>query len=163
MVIEDADLIGRQREQLGSACDEAMLNRLLNEMDGLRREAEVTVIMTTNRPETLELALVQRPGRIDHAIEVPLPDDDCRARLFALYGREPSINAEQLQDLVERTDGVSAAFIKELGRRLAQESIRAGHPGLIDDGNLSSVLQEILGERDGLNLRLLGGSDKQSG
>jgi hypothetical protein len=51
LVIEDADLIARQRDEMSSACDEVMLNRLLNEMDGLRADAEVFVIMTTNRPD----------------------------------------------------------------------------------------------------------------
>jgi cell division protease FtsH len=61
------------------------------------------------------------------------------------------------EQLVERTEGVSAAFIKEVARRLAQQSISAGHSGQVDAGDLESVLEEMLSERDGLNLRLLGG------
>ena len=45
------------------------LNKLLNEMDGLREDAEILFILTTNRPEQLEPALASRPGRIDQAIE----------------------------------------------------------------------------------------------
>ena len=157
IVIEDADLIARQRDELNSTCDEVMLNRLLNEMDGLRLEAEIFVIMTTNRPHTLEAALVQRPGRVDHAIEVPVPDADCRARLFRLYGSALSVDDATLAGLVERTEGVSAAFIKEVARRLAQHSIGANRPGRIDAGALDAVLDEMLSERDGLSLRLLGG------
>ena len=123
IVIEDADLIARHREEMSSACDEVMLNRLLNEMDGLRRDAEVLVVMTTNRPQSLEAALLQRPGRIDHAIEIPVPDAECRAKLFRLYGESLSFDAAQLDSLVERTAGVTASFIKELARRLAQHSI----------------------------------------
>jgi hypothetical protein len=158
LVIEDADLIARQREDMGSACDEVMLNRLLNEMDGLKADADIFVIMTTNRPQTLEAALIQRPGRIDHAIEVPVPDADCRARLVRLYGGQLSIEARAFADLVARTEGVSAAFIKEIARRLAQQSLIAGHPGRIDADDLDTVLDEMLSERDGLNLRLLGGA-----
>lgn len=157
IVIEDADLIARQREDMHSACDEVMLNRLLNEMDGLRFDADIFVIMTTNRPQTLETALIQRPGRIDHAIEVPVPDAACRERLLRLYGGALDIEQKAFETLVERTEGVSAAFIKEVARRLAQQSISAGHPGQVDAGDLEAVLQEMLAERDGLNLRLLGG------
>lgn len=157
LVIEDADLIARQRDQMSSACDEVMLNRLLNEMDGLKSDVDLFVIMTTNRPQALETALIQRPGRIDHAIEVPVPDSDCRERLLRLYGRGLDIDPEAAADLVARTDGVSAAFIKEIARRLAQQSIRSGHPGRVDAADLDAVLDEMLSEREGLNLRLLGG------
>lgn len=157
IVIEDADLIARQRDDMNSACDEVMLNRLLNEMDGLRADADIFVIMTTNRPQTLEVALVQRPGRIDHAIEVPVPDAVCRERLLRLYGGTLVIEPKAFEKLVERTEGVSAAFIKEIARRLAQQSISAGHSGKVDADDLEAVLEEMLSERDGLNLRLLGG------
>jgi ATP-dependent 26S proteasome regulatory subunit len=74
VVIEDVDLIARDRNQMGP-CEESLLNRLLNEMDGLKEDADILFILTTNRPEQLETALASRPGRIDQAIEVPLPDD----------------------------------------------------------------------------------------
>ena len=64
VVIEDADLIARDREQMGS-CDEVLLNKLLNEMDGLKQDADILFVLTTNRPEQLESALAGRPGRID--------------------------------------------------------------------------------------------------
>ncbi|MEH6418636.1 AAA family ATPase [Pseudomonas sp. CGJS7] len=158
IVIEDADLIARQRDDMNSGCEEVMLNRLLNEMDGLRPDTDVFVIMTTNRPQTLEAALVQRPGRIDHAIEVPVPDADGRARLLQLYCGALSIDPQAQAALIERTDGVSAAFIKEISRRLAQQSISAGHAGRIGPDDLKTVLDEMLSEHDGLNLRLLGGA-----
>ncbi|NZA27153.1 ATP-dependent Clp protease adaptor ClpS [Luteimonas sp. SJ-92] len=158
LVIEDADLIARQRGSMDSVCEEALLNRLLNEMDGLRRDADIFVIMTTNRPETLETALVQRPGRIDHAIEVPVPDAACRRLLLQLYGDALEIAPDLQATLVDRTEGVSAAFIKEIARRLAQQSIRAGHPGRIEPGDMEAVLGEMLSERDGLSLRLMGGA-----
>ena len=157
IVIEDADLIARQRENMNSACDEVMLNRLLNEMDGLGSDADIFVIMTTNRPQALETALIQRPGRIDHAIEVPVPDAVGREHLLRLYGDGLTIGSKAFETLVSRTEGVSAAFIKEVARRLAQHSIGGGRTGQVDAGDLEAVLEEMLSERDGLNLRLLGG------
>jgi hypothetical protein len=69
IVIEDVDLIARARENMYGPCDESLLNKLLNEMDGLREDAAVLFLLTTNRPENLEAALASRPGRIDQAIE----------------------------------------------------------------------------------------------
>src|ERR1039458_8240254 len=66
VVIEDVDLIARDRNQMGP-CEEPLLNGLLNEMDGLKEDADILFILTTNRPEQLESALASRPGRIDQA------------------------------------------------------------------------------------------------
>ena len=76
----------------------------MNEMDGLGPQAEVIFLLTTNRPEVLEPALSARPGRIDQAIEFPLPDDGCRRRLFELYGRGLDLSGLDL-DAVGRPDG----------------------------------------------------------
>src|SRR5579862_3857251 len=86
MVIEDVDLIGRERTHMRGG-DEMLLNQLLNEMDGLREDAEVLFILTTNRPDQIEPALASRPGRIDQAIEFPLPDEEGRGKLARLYAR----------------------------------------------------------------------------
>jgi ATP-dependent Clp protease adapter protein ClpS len=83
VVIEDVDLIARDREMMGP-CEETLLNRLLNEMDGLKEDADILFVLTTNRPEQLEGALANRPGRIDQAIEIPLPDDISRRKLVQL-------------------------------------------------------------------------------
>jgi ATP-dependent Clp protease adapter protein ClpS len=86
VVIEDVDLIARDRGDMGP-CEEPLLNKLLNEMDGLKEDADILLVLTTNRPEELESALAGRPGRIDQAIEVPLPDAVGRAKLIRLYGK----------------------------------------------------------------------------
>jgi len=61
LVIEDADLTARMREQMDDAREEVLLNKLLNEMDGLREDADILFVLTTNRPEQLETALASRP------------------------------------------------------------------------------------------------------
>ena len=85
MVIEDVDLIRRERTHMHGMVARCCCNQLLNEMDGLREDAEVLFILTTNRPEEIEPALISRPGRIDQAIEFPLPDEEGRAKLTRLY------------------------------------------------------------------------------
>ena len=54
VVMEDVELIARDRSAMSSACEETLLNRLLNEMDGLKENADALFILTTNRPEALE-------------------------------------------------------------------------------------------------------------
>ncbi|MCT7103983.1 ATP-binding protein, partial [Salmonella enterica subsp. enterica serovar Poona] len=57
VVLEDVDLVGRSRDSMNSPNTEVLLNRLLNEMDGLRADADILFILTTNRPEDIEEAL----------------------------------------------------------------------------------------------------------
>jgi ATP-dependent 26S proteasome regulatory subunit len=156
VVIEDADLIARERTETGSACEEVMLNRLLNELDGLREKADVFFILTTNRPETLEPALASRPGRIDQAIEFPLPDEPLRQRLVSLYARTLPVSAALAADLARRTDGASPAFIKELLRRVAQHHIESGQQGEVSRATADEALHEMLFSGGVLNMALLG-------
>ena len=129
MVLEDVDLIPRERTHMHVPGEETLLNKLLNEMDGLQEGAEVLLILTTNRPEQIEPALVSRPGRIDQAIEFPLPDEECRTKLTKLYARRLEISDRVLDTVVSRTKGVSGAFIKELMRRCAQFQIESSGSG----------------------------------
>src|SRR4029077_15464908 len=97
----------------------AILFELLNQMDGLAEDADVIFLLTTNRPDLLEPALAARPGRVDQAIEVPLPDEGCRRRLFELYADGLRLDGVDLDQLVGGPRGVSPAFIRELLRKAA--------------------------------------------
>jgi hypothetical protein len=156
VVIEDVDLIARAREQMYGTCDESLLNKLLNEMDGLREDAAVLFILTTNRPESLETALASRPGRVDQAIEFPLPDDHCRQQLIRLYACGLTLSDNITQDLVKKTRGASAAFIKELMRRAAQFYLQEGNSGPLDLQHVDAALEEMLFTGGSLNAKLLG-------
>ncbi len=155
IVIEDADLIARNREQMSSNCEEALLNRLLNEMDGLKEDADILFVLTTNRPETLEAALSARPGRIDQAIEFPHPDAEGREKLVRLYAGVGDISDELACEIVKRTERVSAAFIKELMRRTRQFQLErdAPKPSVRD---VNDALEELLVSGGSLNRKLLG-------
>lgn len=162
VVIEDVDLIGRDRNEMRGPNEESLLNRLLNEMDGLHRDAEILFVLTTNRPEAIEAALSSRPGRVDQAIEVPLPDAECRSRLLRLYAAQMNIPEDVASQAVAQTEGVSSAFIKELVRRLAQESIARGAAGEVGMSDLESVLHDLLNRGGtGLNHALLGAGARQ--
>ena len=156
LVIEDVDLIAQERTAMETPWQQVQLNKLLNEMDGLREDAEIFFILTTNRPDTIETALAGRPGRIDQAIEFPLPDADCRARLVALYGSGLSVSDEIVERIVERSDGVSAAFIKELMRRAAQASLAAKRKGAISAEEIDLAMEDLLFTGGRLNRNILG-------
>jgi hypothetical protein len=159
VVLEDVDLIARARTSMRSPCEESLLNRLLNEMDGLREDAKVLFILTTNRPDQLEEALTSRPGRIDQAIEFPLPDEDGRRKLIHLYGGGLELRDELFSLLVQKTAGGSGAFIKELMRRSAQFLVETGEQNLTGQ-HVESALDEMLFSGGTLNARLLGFSQK---
>jgi hypothetical protein len=161
VVIEDVDLIARSRDRMRSACDETMLNSLLNEMDGLKENSDILFILTTNRPQDLEAALANRPGRIDQAIEVPVPDAPSRDRLVRLYARGLKLADALVAEAVTRTDGVSAAFIKELMRRTAQAAIARDGARKVTEPNaadLAEALDDMLFSGGALNVKLLGGA-----
>jgi ATP-dependent 26S proteasome regulatory subunit len=156
MVIEDVDLIARMREEMRGACEESLLNKLLNEMDGLREDARLLFVLTTNRPDQLEAALASRPGRIDQAIEFPLPDADGRRRLVLLYARGLQVTPEVADLIVHKTERSSAAFIKELMRRAAQYHLERGRAEPLAIEDLDQALDEMLFAGGSLNLKLLG-------
>jgi hypothetical protein len=158
VVIEDVDLIARARENMGGPCEEALLNKLLNEMDGLTESADILFVLTTNRPEQLEGALAGRPGRIDQAIEVPLPDEIGREKLVRLYGKGLQLGQAVVDEAVRRTEGVSAAFIKEMMRRTAQASIERGGGQSITISDLRDAVDDMLFTGGKLNIKLLGGA-----
>jgi len=83
VIMEDVDLIASRRDTGRHPQYEMTLHQLLNEMDGMRSDAPVIFLLTTNRPDIIEPAIASRPGRIDQAIEYPLPDADCRRRLMS--------------------------------------------------------------------------------
>src|SRR5437763_182051 len=157
VILEDVDLIAEERTQQDSGCN-VLLFELLNQMDGLADDADVLFLLTTNRPDILEPALAARPGRIDQAIEIPLPDRACRRRLFDLYGQGLTLRLERLSELTEQTEGVSAAFIRELMRKAALFAAEEGEEIIVEDHHIDEALKELVFEGGELTKRLLGAS-----
>lgn len=151
VVLEDCDLVAEDRDMVDSP--DSMLFELLEALDGLDGDADVTFLMTTNRPDLLERALSQRPGRIDLAVEIPLPDRDARRALFALYAGDLAISREALDLAADRAEGVTASFAKELVRRaVLAAAIARREPG---DTDLLEALDELLSDQDALTRSLL--------
>lgn len=155
VILEDVDLVAEERSRQPKGCN-TVLFELLNEMDGVGDDADILFLLTTNRPDLLEPALAARPGRIDQAVEVPLPDDDCRRRLLALYGQGLDLRVD-VDGLVARTRGTSAAFIRELLRRAALVAVDRDSD-VVEQGDMDSALDEIIHLGGPLTKALLGAS-----
>jgi hypothetical protein len=170
IVVEDVDLIAEQR--MPHRGGHPLLFELLNEMDGLGEDVDVTFLLTTNRADMLEEALAQRPGRVDHAAELPLPDAEARSRLIRLYQGSLDLDPAGLTLVIERTDGVTASFIKELLRKAALFAAEAGAgaeghgrdgPLRVADAHMSAALDQLLDTRNQLTRVLLGGQAERAG
>jgi hypothetical protein len=163
IILEDVDLVAEDRSHGQPSC-QPVLFELLNQMDGLAEDADVLFVLTTNRPDILEPALAARPGRIDQAIEVPLPDGDCRRRLFELYGKGLDVEAA-VEPFVHRTRGASAAFIRELMRRaalFAADDASASSRLRVRDAHLDAALKELV-LHGGVTRQLLGFQSDEGG
>jgi ATP-dependent 26S proteasome regulatory subunit len=131
----------------------------MDEMDGLGTDADVVFLLTTNRPQALEAALASRPGRVDQAIFFPLPDLECRQRLFQQFGQGLEVGSIDMGPLLARTAGSSPAFLKELFRRAALLAIERGAKGtplplLLED--FEEALHELLQSGGELTRSFLG-------
>ena len=160
VVLEDVDLVALDRDEYMS---NALLFELLNEMDGMQQDLDVIFLLTTNRPDRLEAALASRPGRVDMAVELPLPNAEGRRKLFALYSEGLDVRARKLGDVIGQTGGASPAFIRELLRRAALFAIERadGANGgdsrvVVGDQDLRGALDELAAGGEGLTGKLLG-------
>ena len=96
VVLEDCDLIAEDRS-FGHG-PQPLLFEVLDAMDGLDSDADVAFVLTTNRVDMLERALAQRPGRVDLAVEIPLPAQAERTELVKLYARGIPFSPAAVQD-----------------------------------------------------------------
>jgi ATP-dependent 26S proteasome regulatory subunit len=97
-------------------------------------------------PEVLEPALASRPGRVDQAFEVPLPDADCRRSLFELYSKGMTVQVNDMEGYVKRTAGASGAFIGELMRKAALFAAADSTPIVVTDAHLDEAMHEMIVE-----------------
>jgi len=157
LVVEDVDLIAEDRGMHPG--EHPLLFQLLNEMDGLAEDADVVFVLTTNRADLLEPALAARPGRVDQAVALDLPDLPGRRALFELYRGSLEVDTSRLDDVLARTEGVTASFLKELLRRAAllAATRTPDAPGLaVSAEDLRLALDELLDTRNAMTRTLLG-------
>jgi cell division protease FtsH len=164
VVLEDVDLVAEDRS-FGPRSSPVLFD-LLDAMDGAAPDADLLFLLTTNRADLLEPALAARPGRVDVAVEIELPDAAARMRLLALYGRGVPLGLTEadIATAVERTDGTTASFLKELIRRSVLEALHdtahdAGAPQgtpTVTGVHLARALDDLLDSAQGVTRTLLG-------
>jgi hypothetical protein len=160
VVLEDVDLIAMDRDF--SEVSNPLLFTLLDAMDGVGADADVTFVLTTNRADILEQALADRPGRVDLAIEIPRPDAVCREQLLRLYTRDVALDGGT-SAVVGATEGVTASYIKELVRRAVLVALYAAErPPVLRQAHFDEVLAEMNAEHQSLTRSLLGGNARPS-
>lgn len=157
VVLEDCDLIAEER---GGETNAALFETL-EALDGLDGDADVTFILTTNRPDLLERALAERPGRVDLAVQIDKPDLEGRRRLLELYAAEllatGRLSAAAIEVAAEQTEGVTASFAKELVRRVVVRAAREGREPQDDD--LAGATEDMQSDAELFTRTLLGGAD----
>jgi ATP-dependent 26S proteasome regulatory subunit len=157
VVLEDVDLVAEERT-MGPRSNPVLFD-LLDAMDGAAGDADLLFLLTTNRADLLELALAARPGRVDVAVEIALPDAPAREQLLALYGRGVPLDltADDIATAVDRTDGTTASFLKELIRRAVLEALHEDPTLLAVTGaHLTRALDDLLDSAQGVTRTLLG-------
>jgi SpoVK/Ycf46/Vps4 family AAA+-type ATPase len=140
LVLEDVDLVAENR-MMGHPT--SVLFDLLNQMDGLQEDIDVVFVLTTNRPEVIEPALASRPGRIDLAVETPLPDSEGRSRLLDLYGEGLDLNIRERARIIALTEGATPAFIREVLRRASLAAAEDGDAKRITDELLIGAIKDL--------------------
>ncbi|KHN73888.1 Spermatogenesis-associated protein 5 [Toxocara canis] len=125
LFFDEVDAVAVSRgEKSGSGVGDRVLAQLLTELDGLEKKSGVLVLAATNRPDTLDSALL-RPGRLDRAIYVPLPDEDTRLSILRLHLNGMQIGEDvDMDELVSGTSGYSGAEIVALCRQAALIAMR---------------------------------------
>jgi len=107
-------------------------------------DADVIFVLTTNRADILEPALAARPGRIDLAVELPLPDDEGRRRLFELYSRGLTLDDDvDVLKIVADSAGAAPAYLKELLRKAAVIALDRGAGPLVTQSDLEEAAAEL--------------------
>jgi ATP-dependent 26S proteasome regulatory subunit len=156
VVLEDVDLVAEERTRPHAGTN-PVLFELLNQMDGVEEDADIVFILTTNRPDLLEPALASRPGRVDLAIEIPLPAAHERERLLALYAQGLDVQVDDWGAIVDGTEGSSAAFLRELIRQAALDA--AGTDGArpsVTSAQLVQALASMSHADQAMTARLMG-------
>ena len=145
--IDEIDAIGKKRDASLSTNDEReqTLNQLLSEMDGFEGNTGVVILAATNRPESLDPALL-RPGRFDRRIPVELPDLKGRVDILRVHAKKIKISENVDFDIIAKTaSGASGAQLANIVNEAALKAVREGRRVVQQDDLMESVEVVIAG------------------
>lgn len=145
--IDEIDTIGKKRDSGFSSNDEReqTLNQLLTEMDGFDPQKGVVILAATNRPDTLDPALL-RPGRFDRRIPVELPDLNGRIAILKVHLRDVKMSGDINFEVIARaTSGASGAELANIINEAALRAVKLGRDTVIQEDLEESVETVIAG------------------
>lgn len=144
--IDEIDAIGKKREGTFSGNDEReqTLNQLLTEMDGFDGRKGVVILAATNRPESLDKALL-RPGRFDRRIQMDLPDLEGRKAILNVHLKKVKHDSINLDIVARATSGSSGAELANIVNEAALRAVRMGRTRVTTSDLEESVETVIAG------------------
>ncbi|MCC8024905.1 MAG: ATP-dependent zinc metalloprotease FtsH [Clostridium sp.] len=146
--IDEIDTIGKKRDNGGMGGNderEQTLNQLLTEMDGFDGKKGVVILAATNRPESLDKALL-RPGRFDRRVPVELPDLQGREAILKVHGRNVKMSEDVDYNAIARaTAGASGAELANIINEAALRAVRFGRTAVVQADLEESVETVIAG------------------
>ena len=147
--IDEIDAVGKKRDSSINSNDEReqTLNQLLSEMDGFDNHKGIVVLAATNRPETLDQALL-RPGRFDRRIPVELPDLAGREAILKIHADDVKMEPDNDLTVIARsTPGASGADLANIINEAALRAVRFGRSRVNQEDLVESVDVVIAGEK----------------
>ncbi len=146
--IDEIDTIGKKRDSAGVGGNderEQTLNQLLTEMDGFDGSKGVVILAATNRPETLDPALL-RPGRFDRRIPVELPDLEGREAILKVHAKKVKLGDNvDFHAIARAAAGASGAELANMVNEAALRAVRNGRTYVIQEDLEESIEVVIAG------------------
>ena len=144
--IDEIDTIGKKRDGSGMGGSderEQTLNQLLTEMDGFEGSKGVVILAATNRPETLDSALL-RPGRFDRRVPVELPDLQGREAILRVHAKRVKL-AENVDfnAIARAASGASGAELANMVNEAALRAVRQGR-GMVTQEDLQESIEVVI-------------------
>ena len=144
--IDEIDTIGKKRDSGvygGNDEREQTLNQLLAEMDGFDATKGVVILAATNRPESLDPALL-RPGRFDRRIPVELPDLAGREAILKVHARDVRMSGDvDLRAIARATSGASGAELANIINEAALRAVKMGRQ-IVDQSDLEESVETVI-------------------
>ncbi len=144
--IDEIDTIGKKRDSAGHGGNderEQTLNQLLTEMDGFDGKKGVVILAATNRPESLDPALL-RPGRFDRRIPVQLPDLNGRIAILKVHAKDVHLDANvDFSAIARATSGASGAELANIINEAALRAVRMGRSS-VSQADLEESVETVI-------------------
>ncbi|NLK15036.1 MAG: ATP-dependent zinc metalloprotease FtsH [Bacteroidales bacterium] len=143
--IDEIDAIGKRRDGMTTNDErEQTLNQLLTEMDGFNGQKGVVILAATNRPESLDKALL-RPGRFDRRVQMELPDLEGRKAILQVHLKKVKHDEIDLNLIARATSGASGAEIANIVNEAALRAVRNNRNSLTTNDLEESIETVIAG------------------